>query len=59
MSDLKALQSDLDLVFGKVHAWSLSKEKNLNDLKSSHNAFLDTQNGDGIVMWNDNWESSW
>ncbi len=45
MADFKALQADLDGVLAKVNTWSASKEKNLSDLKVSHNTFLDTQNG--------------
>lgn len=45
VESVKALQADLDAVLGKVNAWSIGKEKELNALKTSHSTFLDTHNG--------------
>lgn len=39
------LQAELASVQSKVNSWSLNKEKELQNLKSSHTAFLDSHNG--------------
>ena len=39
------LQAELASVQSKVNSWSLNKEKELQQLKSSHTAFLDSHNG--------------
>ena len=38
------LQAELASVQSKVNSWSLNKEKDLQNLKSSHTAFLDSHN---------------
>jgi hypothetical protein len=45
MGELKALQTEFDSVLGKVNTWALSREKELGELRSSHNAFLYAKNG--------------